>query len=509
MIIRDVAHALRIATQKPLQLEGLYGHVYEEIINKRHALIPDISNSPKWKELLVGIQSNVLRLPGLSPAGALPVVLKHFAFAKQRMDSRADPLAKFCLVILPTCLLLSVISCDERCQWQQRERAEEMLLAMRPKFLHAAGVSADWGLLCVQFLRLFDRADHDIANSKDELEEFSETIRACFMEGRIFMKNNAAPASGGVQQKPAMFITERVRMQTEQRAIFRCGAKRALMWGPVSRSDLRDIAQRTRIAAEVMLDRVKAELGGLRQRFSCFAARHIAQALDRSNRNSQRDVDRLIDSLEALGKAFALDNRILVLEYKDALPIVNLLWGAALVADEATDVWYGFDNRRLWVKFLDQQFVASEFPGRVAKFTELPKLLRIWVSILDGESQVERDLGALRDFCENFTGAADDLLDDLVVLKFSGPQDPGEVATKAAGSAGLLLPTNFTTRCVELWRANYGQRYGVDLSQRRRRTAKPKTTHSFAEVVVAISEIGVGAPVFLLVVFDSFINNTN
>ena len=482
VVIRDPAHALRIATQKPLQLEGLYGHVYEEIINKRHALIPDISNSPKWKELLVGIQSNVLRLPGLSLAGCLSVVLKHLSFAKQRMDSCADPLAKFCLMILPMCLLLSVISCDERCEWQQRERAEAMLRLMQPKFLHAAGVSADWGLICMQFLRLFDRAGHDVANSKDELEDFCATVRACFIEGRVFMKSPSVPASGGAQKTPAMFITERVRRQIERPAIFRCGAQQAVVWGPVSKGDLQEVAQRTRNAAEVMLGRVTAELQGIRQHFSCFAARRLAQALARSNRTSERDVEQLIESLRALSKVFVLDDRVLVIEYKDVLPLVNQLWQAALLGDEATRVWYGFDNRRLWVKLLDEQFTASAFPCRVAKFTELPKLIRIWMSWLDGESQVERDLAALREFCDNFTRGGEDLLDDLVVLKFSGPQDPQEVAKKADCSAGSFLsPTAFTIRCVELWRANYGQRYGLDLSQRKRRIPKPKRTNSFAE----------------------------
>ena len=67
MTIRDPAHAIRIAVQKPLQLEALYGEVYEELINKRHALIPDIQNSDKWKKILEGLQKHVIRIPGLAP----------------------------------------------------------------------------------------------------------------------------------------------------------------------------------------------------------------------------------------------------------------------------------------------------------------------------------------------------------------------------------------------------------------------------------------------------------
>ena len=54
--IRDFAHAVRIATVKPMQLVSLYEDVYEELINKRHALIPDLKYSEKWKKCLRGFK---------------------------------------------------------------------------------------------------------------------------------------------------------------------------------------------------------------------------------------------------------------------------------------------------------------------------------------------------------------------------------------------------------------------------------------------------------------------
>jgi hypothetical protein len=166
------------------------------------------------------------------------------------------------------------------------------------------------------------------------------------------------------------------------------------------------------------------------------------------------------------------------------LPFVCQLWEAALKGDKKTaDVWYGFDNRRVWNKLLDEQLLALEFPRRIAKFSELPKLIRIWNSILDGESMVERDLASLRDFIRCCKGrGAEDLLDDLLVLKWSGPKEPQEVATPAACGAGFC-PTDFTMRCVELWRGYHGTRYGIDLSRRKRRLVQPEKCWrgSFAE----------------------------
>ena len=79
------------------------------------------------------------------------------------MDSAADPLAKLCLMLMPVCLLLAYKASDERCKKEDRDRAETCLAKMQPKFLLQAGVSADWGIITVAFLRAFDCKEHDIA----------------------------------------------------------------------------------------------------------------------------------------------------------------------------------------------------------------------------------------------------------------------------------------------------------------------------------------------------------
>ena len=262
-VVRDPAHAIRIAIQKPMQLEEVFGHVYTELMDKKHALIPDIQNSPKMKRMLQAIESNCLRIPALSREGALRVVLRHFSFARQRFESSADPLAKFCLLLMPVCLLLSFKSNDQRCRKEERDRAATMLANFKPKFLLAAGIAADFGLITTRFLRLFDKARHDVANSMDELEEFSDTIHACFIENRILCplprpareseaargasqhgqpaappRQTAASSSGAGGARPseaargapeagaarvippAAFITERVRKQMRTQCVF-------------------------------------------------------------------------------------------------------------------------------------------------------------------------------------------------------------------------------------------------------------------------------------------------
>ena len=85
LLLRDGAHALRIAIKDPLHFDGLFGEVWACLFDKRHALVPDVMNSKKWQDLLQNLQREVLRIPFESRP--LAVVLKHLRFAKQRFDS--------------------------------------------------------------------------------------------------------------------------------------------------------------------------------------------------------------------------------------------------------------------------------------------------------------------------------------------------------------------------------------------------------------------------------------
>ena len=144
-VVEDPAHGLRIAMTKPLQLESCFKEVQGELFNKQHAFIPDIQNSGKWKAMLEGIQKTTMRIPGLQRDGVINVVLKHLAFAKARMDSTADPIAKLCLMFMPIAYLLSFIAADERCAGSQRARAREVPAKFQPMFCIGAAASADWG----------------------------------------------------------------------------------------------------------------------------------------------------------------------------------------------------------------------------------------------------------------------------------------------------------------------------------------------------------------------------
>ena len=75
-------------------------------------------------------------------------VIRNVAFAKQRFDSTAEPVAKIALMLLPVATLLAYIASDRRHDREQRERATALLRKLESRFCVAIGVSADWGIIC-------------------------------------------------------------------------------------------------------------------------------------------------------------------------------------------------------------------------------------------------------------------------------------------------------------------------------------------------------------------------
>ena len=163
--MRDPAHALRIAVKHKLHRDYLFGEVWNELFNKRHALVPDIMNSTKWQRLLRQVQTNLLRSPCRNRP--LAVVLKHLRFAKQRFSSAADLVAKVVVMLLPIATLLAMSSADQRRTHEDRERAEVSLLCkLQSNFCLALWLSVDLGIVCDACLRLFDKKGHAITKNR-------------------------------------------------------------------------------------------------------------------------------------------------------------------------------------------------------------------------------------------------------------------------------------------------------------------------------------------------------
>jgi hypothetical protein len=199
----------------------------------------------------------------------------------------------------------------------------------------------------------YDAFDHDIGNSMEELSHFQSIIEACFVKGGVFL-----PASGGSQ--PDIFVTERVRRQTHDKVVVRAGSRDIVLWGPLSEAECKEVADRTRVAAETMLNRVRSDLGGLRRHFSCFSFEKICRALD--NPRNPGLMEQLIASAGQIARTFDLDCRFVKLEYSDAIPVMRAVYDneirtAGNCNKQPAARHKQFDNRILWKKMLDPAFI--------------------------------------------------------------------------------------------------------------------------------------------------------
>ena len=452
IILRDFAHAARIALQKPQQFDPEFNAVHTHLFNnganaKQHAVIPDIQYSSKLKDLLVAAQRTYLRIPAES--NPLRVVLKHLSYAKHRFDSMADPVAKTALMLMPLCTLLSTTSCDARVHPNKRQRAVEALQLFTPKFCLTLGALADYGLVTAAFLRKYDTLDHDIAKSERELITFEEQMCKIFKDGWLLATH--AQTAAGPRELRGEFIVEWVRRQTKRACVFNAGPRQLLVWGPCPAADVTDLAARLGYMTDIMLKRLRAESDSdhLRSAFQCFdLKRVVAGRLDRRHDPALGGSARraCISGIRKLASALRMDVGRCELEYLDV--------AAELCASLPACATAAPDNRLEWSRTLEPHWLDMKFPNRIAEIEVLPHIVRFYNSILDGECQVERDLGAVLAEISTHCNLNVDGVDDILILKSSELKGARDFGNEADGSI-----TDATKSFLRLWKQVYGARF--------------------------------------------------
>ena len=483
LVIRDFAHAARIAVQRPQQFDPVFNAVHTHLFNnglseKKHAVIPDIQYSDKLKDLLVSAQQLYLRLP--AERSPLKVVLRHLSFAKHRFDSMADPVAKTAVMLLPICTLLSTISCDNRVSKEKRERAASALQLFTPKFCLSLGALADYGVITQSFIRKFDSLHHDIAASERELLHFERKMRKIFVDGWFLASHAETAAGDGPRLLKGQFITELVRRQTKKSAVFSAGPKQLLVWGPNTAEEVREIKDRCSYMTEVMLERLRAEsdCDQLRSSFQAFdRARMLEGRLDRPYVPGEGSNDArraCLRGIRRLAKALEMDQDmqgVVVLEYVDvAQTICKEEAGLTATPDNQC-------NREMWCKVLDDTWLRKHFASRIAPVVHLQAIIRLYLSVLDGECQVERDLGGILAEAKEHCNLHTDGVDDLMMLTTSKLKESADFGDVARGEI-----TAFTKACLRLWRAEYGCRFGCYDNKPRRQIRRRKHKQTFASL---------------------------
>jgi hypothetical protein len=113
------------------------------------------------------------------------------------------------------------------------------------------------------------------------------------------------------------------------------------------------------------------------------------------------------------------------------------------------------DNRELWAHAYETSRING---GPLASF--LP-LVSFFVSVTDGTGNVERFLGAHAAFLAHHVGAPDDDMSEVCLeIAREGPQTEAQVFYKDSQRPGVLLLTDWSRRCAQVWRCLYGRRFG-------------------------------------------------
>ena len=111
-------------------------------------------------------------------------------------------------------------------------------------------------------------------------------------------------------------------------------------------------------------------------------------------------------------------------------------------------------QRILWSSVLDGEFVA--LCRTSGHFTQLPDMVRVYLSALDSTGSGERHLGVTTDVLAKASGPLQedgDTTHDIVEVNLDGPDDESGIANRRAdaGEEGPLELTEFGLSCARLW----------------------------------------------------------
>ena len=121
------------------------------------------------------------------------------------------------------------------------------------------------------------------------------------------------------------------------------------------------------------------------------------------------------------------------------------------------------DSRLVW----HRAAAASRGAESESAFEKMSLLLSFLFSLEMGTGSVERDLGALKAFEEPHKGGKNSEHDRshwaavCLDLWSDGPQTEADVVGDALVENGILLLTDFTRRCADLWVSVHGRRFGI------------------------------------------------
>ena len=437
-ILRDPAHAVRIAAKDPLKADERFGSFWKQMFDSPHALIRDVEFSDQMRAKLESAQERVRDVLG-SQGGGLTAILKHLRAAKPRFESYATPARRYCLMLNSLALLLAMTASDKRKERPVREKAEELLTSMTPESVVIAGLTADYAAESLDFTRAFDRSDIDPASVAFTRNAFVDRMQALFLQGLAALEPPDDPLADRTMLQIAM-------EQVAACNVFHFNDKKHCLWSAGASAKVKDSMAHMAAIVEANIDRVLAELPDT----------DISIAMQTFNLQewSKPDISVVrVDSLRRhfrnLCKCLDLDPSVGEREFKDALPPAISAYRDALLNLPHGGV---VDHRVVWGGLLGATMFAN--------LQVLPAVIRFYMAVPVGTCEVERSLGTMAAALNDHTGPLGvHVLWELVELKLDGPTREEDLFVKGGGDDGPFKFTDFSRACQKAWIFRHGRRF--------------------------------------------------
>ena len=175
LILRDPAHVIRPSCRDPLHDADQFKAQYDRLFGGRHAVLSDFHNFIAWRDQLEACQREEILERGELPGG-MNHVLRHIAYVQPRFESFVAPRRRYVCLLRQIAQVLVVKAYDTRLSNAMRARAKDALEAMNAIDCFTAGLAADYGEVCLEFLRAFDTSDHDPSRTSGEINDFVKAL---------------------------------------------------------------------------------------------------------------------------------------------------------------------------------------------------------------------------------------------------------------------------------------------------------------------------------------------
>ena len=440
LIQRDPAHFIRIACKEPLVRTGRFEAQHARLFTAKHALLKSVQFSDSLQARLEACQKMVVQSRG-SQGGGVRHIMRHFSFAAHRFESWTGPRRKYACCVHAVALLLCEMAGDPRRNLSERRNAQAALEAMTPRDMLEVGLAADFGEVCMRFIREFDVSDRDPSRTAARLCCFEDTLRKLFVDGYILVPTGEWPSSdapAAPQEHQGKTITQIIFEQLEDMSTLRYGSKLMVLWNRVSKEEaqtaLREIGQ----IVEDCLERLRVDFGT--DLYMTLEALDIRAWHGATGQRSLALRAKARQLCEALGVTFIWET------WHKAIRSVELVRRSSPDPDN-------IDNRALWTTAL----AASQGTGHVKAYAPIVKF---FASITDGTGSIERFLGSHASFLAHHQGGPDNHMAAVCLeIAKEGPAREEDLFEKDPAREGVLLLTPWSRKCCQLWRSLHGRRF--------------------------------------------------